>query len=354
MPLFIVQKIRLVALNKPIDNAIAGYVGTCIIFIQLSCNMKGLIMALQLLAIASDIAGGRRGSAKGVELLCKYLIDNQLMNIKAQHCIFPNLDELKNHTLHARAKYITFLYDFYKSFMPDLENMISRGHFPIILSGDHASALACVQAIQNVKAHERVGIVWIDAHADIHTPLSTPSGNVHGMPLAALIGQIPEHTMFYDEYSMWGKISKLSSSSIIPTDIVYCGLRSFEDAEYELIHKHNIYVASVNYLRKNMDACMEHIQKQLRFCQYVYLSVDVDVLDSGLFHSTGCNVPHGLTLHELQELTCLIIDRFKEQLIAFELSEFNPTLDASTQSDTVAIQHFLSSIIERLKDKVVL
>lgn len=306
-------------------------------------------MNIQILGIASDIAGGRLGQARGVEILCDYVRESKIALLDENNYLSPahkNLD-----TTNSKAKNIAHLYDFYSQRVSKcMESILQKGDFALILSGDHSSALASVQGLQNAMPNETVGIVWIDAHADIHTPFTSPSGNMHGMPLGALIGAGGSSDEVSDiESNYWDKLSSISKDSINPSHIVYCGLRSFEEGERRVIESNNIPVYSVENIMDNMQKCVDSILENLNSCTKIYISLDIDVLDSGVFQSTGCNVENGLSITSLKELMSSLFRAFGDRIAALEFSEFNPALPYSTPKDTQVMKDLLAFSIESIK-----
>lgn len=306
---------------------------------------------LQTLAIASDIAGAKLGSAKGVTLLCDYITQQGLAKLEISNYLIPTYENLAPPSKNAKAKYIALLYEFYvQQVIKSLESILRNNDFPLILSGDHASALACVQGIQNVMPNQNIGIIWIDAHADIHTPSSSPSGNIHGMPLAALIGSKAKHIDSLESL-YWQKLTSLSKVSINPKNIAYCGLRSFESSEKAIIDTHQICVCDVENLKNNLHSCVGMLEMALMSCEKIYVSIDVDVLDSNEFQSTGCNVDCGISWQDLKNLVALILKVFQKRIVAFEISEFNPILPNSRVQDAEMMKeflHFSTDILQQL------
>lgn len=309
-------------------------------------------MALEILGIASDIAGCRLGSANGVALLCDYMKKHNLGILHDRDYLTLDSANIQVAEKEDYAKHIALLYDFFKNQVAqNIMYMIHRQAFPFIISGDHSSALAAVQGVQNALPNDTIGIIWIDAHADIHTPLSTFSGNLHGMPLAALIGHKAANKNIITESQMqyWEKISNISKDSINPQNVIYCGVRSLEQAEQDVIDLHKIPLFSVESLRNDRESCIHAMQKHLSQSTKIYVSVDIDVLDCNVFESTGCNEINGLYENELLELVKDIIASFHHKIAAFELSEFNPKLGNKQQEDKEMVQDFLHKITESLR-----
>lgn len=309
-------------------------------------------MSLEILGVASDIAGCKLGAANGVALLCSYIAKHNLGILRDRNYLALDSRNIKVAKKDDYAKHIALLYDFFKNQVAkSVADIIHRQAFPFIISGDHSSALALVQGVQNALPNDTIGIVWIDAHADIHTPLSTFSGNLHGMPLAALIGHNAsnKNTITESQMQYWKKISNISKDSIKPQNVVYCGVRSLEQAEQDVIDLHNMPLFNVESLRNNREDCIQAMQKHLSQSTKIYVSVDIDVLDYGVFESTGCNEKDGLYIDELLLLTNDIIASFHDKIVAFELSEFNPMIGNKQQEDRDMIEYYLKNVIEYLR-----
>lgn len=309
-------------------------------------------MALEILGIASDIAGCRLGAANGVALLCAYMAKHNLGILHDSNYLALDSTNIQAAKKDDYAKYIAPLYDFFKNQVAqNVMDIIHRQDFPFIISGDHSSALALVQGLQNALPNDTIGIIWIDAHADIHTPLSTFSGNLHGMPLAALIGHkaANKNTITETQMQYWEKISNIAKDSINPQNVVYCGVRSLEQAEQDVIDSHNMPLFSVESLRNDRESCIKAMQLSLSQATKIYISVDIDVLDCNVFESTGCNEINGLYMDELLGLVVDIIASFHDKIAAFELSEFNPIIGNRQQEDKDMVQDFLHKVTESLK-----
>ncbi len=312
---------------------------------------------IEILGIASDIAGGKLGSAKGVALLCEYMRENNLAILHDENYLSLDSGTIPPAQKDDYTKHLVLLYDFFKDKVAKrAKAIICEKNFPFVISGDHSSALAVVQGIQNALPEETIGIIWIDAHADIHTPFSTFSGNLHGMPLAALIGHkaANKNTLTQSQEESWEKLMNISKDSIKPENIVYCGIRSLEKAEQDVIDSNNICVFDIESLQKSRAVCVAKMKEVLSQSTKIYVSVDIDVLDCSEFQSTGCNEPNGLSMQELIMLTKDIIKSFQHKIIAFELSEFNPTLGNTKEQDKAAVCNFLHEVTESLSDNIVL
>ncbi|MBP9159979.1 MAG: arginase family protein, partial [Flavobacteriales bacterium] len=169
-----------------------------------------------------------------------------------------------------------------------------------------------------------------DAHADLHSPWTTPSGNVHGMPLALLMniemkGQNRPKMFTLD---VWDRLRKIGSSGpkVLPQDLVFIGLRDFEEAEKAIIEEHKIKVITVADLRKKgAKAAVAETLAHLSTCDKIHVSFDVDSLDPTISVGTGTPVPDGLFLDEARELLTGFCAEPKT--VTLDVVEINPALD---------------------------
>ena len=206
-------------------------------------------------------------------------------------------------------------------------------NFPIILSGDHSSAGGTIAGIKKAYPGKRLGVVWIDAHADLHSPYTTPSGNVHGMSLAASVGSDNDkhraHELDHLTQQQWEKYKSLENISpkVNTDDIVLVGLRSSEDPEDYFIIENNIKKISVEEVRRSApDVVANDVLKYLSSCDLIYISFDVDSLDCDLVsYGTGTPVMNGFTEQEASGvINHLLIDK---RTCCLEVVEINPCLD---------------------------
>lgn len=195
-------------------------------------------------------------------------------------------------------------------------NSLEQGYSPFVLGGDHSIAVGTWSAIHHF--HQRdLGLIWIDAHLDSHTPETSPSQARHGMPLAVLMGQGEESLI-----SIGGPQAKVK-----PENLVIIGARSFETGEQELLNRLGVrifYGEEVHH--KGFDACLsEAIAQVTRNNQSFGISFDIDAFDPTIAPGTGAAEPDGLWEDEV--LTALTNILAHEKLLGFELVEFNPQLD---------------------------
>jgi arginase len=232
------------------------------------------------------------------------------------------------------AKHITTIVRIYENVAATIEQTLKEGHYPFILSGDHSSAGGTIAGIRNMWPDKKIGVIWIDAHADLHTPFTTPSGNLHGMPLAASLGvdnqddQINNPTQF--ELDEWEKLKHAGSlkicPKIAPRDLLYIDIRDMEQQEWDIIHRMGIkYFSPPKRKELGIANIVEETIRYFQDYDYVYVSFDVDSLDVNVSQGTGTPVPGGLSVDDAMYLWKNFFNWKKT--IAFEVTEINPLLD---------------------------
>lgn len=290
---------------------------------------------IKLVEVRSEIAAGTRGASLGIDAL-------KIASLDKTSDFFTKFDPINvpdaNNFLwrgnkHPHAKYIDGVYQVLKNVYSTIESLRLEKLFPIVLAGDHSTAAGTIMGIKAAHPEKRLGVIWIDAHADLHTPYTTPSGNMHGMPLAMCIqtdnrdceaNQPAEETVQY-----WEKIKKIGGDApkILAKDIVFISVRDTEAPEDFLIKKYGIKNFSTEEVRKlGITKVAAEVLAVLRDCDQIYISFDVDSLDSSISKGTGTPVANGLTVKEALELnTELIKDK---RVCCWEIVEVNPTLDS--------------------------
>ena len=205
------------------------------------------------------------------------------------------------------------------------EAMLSEGIFPIFLGGDHSISIGTVSGI--AKSSGRTGVIWLDAHADFNMPETSPSGNIHGMPLSALTGR--GHP---DLVGIGGE-----GASVRTEDIVILGLRSVDVKERGLLLKTGIRV----YTMKEIDAygiarVVRRALGDLSHLERIHLSFDLDVVDPDVAPGVGTPVRGGLTYREAH----LVMELVNEAGIVTSLDvvEVNPILDYSNETAELAVE----------------
>lgn len=241
-------------------------------------------------------------------------------------------DILFEENKHQYANYIEGVYTMENRVCENVYYNFKRGHFPLVLAGDHSTAYGTIAGLKKARPDIRLGVIWIDAHADINSPYTTRSGNMHGMPLAmagaednleSRINEPPKETIEY-----WEKIKKIGgvTPKINLSDVVFITVRDIEQPEQKLLDKYNIKNFTTTECRRlGIKEVARQTLQRLQDCDYIYISFDVDSMDSRYSEGTGTPVPNGLSVEEAMELNITLVKN--EKVCCWEMVEVNPTLD---------------------------
>ncbi len=304
----------------------------------------------------SEITAGTRGASLGPGAVMTAARNNN----KTFFGDFP-LEEVKemNHlldkpTVHQFAKRIDGLEVVFNSLNEKVSSILEKDQFPLVIAGDHGSAGGTIAGIKTAYPDKRLGVVWIDAHADLHTPYTTPSGNVHGMPLATAINEdnIPckSNDVPKDTISIWNNLKNLGGApKLLPEDLIFIGVRDTEAQEDALMDRLNIknyQVQEVN--EKGVEIVLSEIDKKLELCDIIYVSFDVDSMDpKDTSHGTGTPVDNGLNPHQAEEILTYFAAHQKTSCIEFV--EVNPCLDEKTNKMAEVTAGLVEKVINTLK-----
>ncbi len=199
------------------------------------------------------------------------------------------------------------------------------------------------------RPKSKLGVIWIDAHADLHTPYTTPSGNMHGMPLATAIAEDNEEMKVHDldekTTKAWEQLKSIGkiNQKVLPEDIVFISLRDFEKEEKFLIEKYDMKVITTGEVRRNgAENVSRKVLRYLSDCTDIYVSFDVDSLDSAISKGTGTPVSNGLREREAEDLISKFMQNRK--VCCFEITEVNPTLDKENLMAEIAFNILQRSV----------
>lgn len=221
-----------------------------------------------------------------------------------------------------------------------VEESLNNEHFPLCLGGDHSMALGAIGGIAAhcVKAGKELGVIWIDAHADMNTDETTPSGNIHGMPLAAALG-LGHETLT----GLNGITPKLR-----PENCVIIGARSIDDLEKQNIKQAGVQVYTMNDVDKlGIHRIISRVLKQFnQTVDHIHVSFDVDSVDPSVAPGVGTPVPGGLSYREAH----LLMETIAECgcMSSLEITEVNPILDYMNKSAEFTVEIVASSMGQRI------
>ncbi len=286
---------------------------------------------IQIVKVMSEIGAGTRGASLGFQAL-------EVAALSRGEDVFKRLPiseiETENQLLYDEietptAKRIRGIGLLYERLEKEVSYQLSDKAFPLVIAGDHSTAGGTIAGVKKAFPTSRIGVIWIDAHADLHSPYSTPSGNVHGMPMATALAldntsyKINEVKGITLEW--WNKL-KGPEPRLKPEDLVFIAVRSTEQAEDEIIKQNKIRNITVEELRrKGIEKAAEEAIELLSNCDHIYVSFDVDSMDSSISLGTGTPVAGGLWKEEALNLMVELAKNPK--VCCMEIVEINPCLD---------------------------
>ncbi|GBD07762.1 Arginase [bacterium HR21] len=299
--------------------------------------------SIALIGFPMDLGAGRRGVDMGPSALRIAGIAERLRELG-----YAVLDrgDIAIHTQEVQD-----IYDPRLKYLPEIAracrllsevvwHLLTEGHTPLALGGDHSMSIGSVAGVARWCRHhgKRLGILWIDAHGDLNTPESTPSGNIHGMPLAVILGYgTPELTTLAGFHPM-----------AECADVVLLGVRSLDPGERELIRTTGLRVYTMQDIDRRgiYPIALEALQYLRQRVDHLHVSFDVDVLDPSVAAGVGTPVPGGLSYREAH----LLMETIAESGGAHSLDvvEVNPILDTRNTSAVVAAELIASLMGKRI------
>lgn len=283
----------------------------------------------------SEITAGTRGASLGPEAVMTAARNKGSMLFGDYPIEYlPHFNHLMDRPIkYPYAKRIEGLVQVFSTVSESVKGHLERNQFPLVLASDHGSAGGTIAGICAAYPEKRLGVIWIDAHGDLHTPYTTPSGNMHGMPLATALAEdnieCQINNLHPDVYAHWEKLKNtgIAQQKIQPQDLIFISVRDTEPEEDAIIERLNIKNHTVDEIRaKGKEAILNEVIDQLAGCDIIYVSFDVDSMDPKFTsHGTGTPVDHGLmpeeALYFLEELAK------NEKTVCMEFVEVNPCLD---------------------------
>ncbi|WP_272149875.1 arginase [Tenacibaculum aiptasiae] len=294
-----------------------------------------MMKEIKIIKNRSDIGAGTRGSDMGIDAVEIAAINrnsNYFDSYEFEDVITEN-ESVYNKENNSFAKRINSVFNQCKRLSNHVKVNLQEGKFPIVISGDHSSALGTISGVKAANSTKRVGVVWIDAHGDLHSPYTSPSGNIHGMPLSAAISDDNLDCQINDvdreTSELWDRMKNIGTpgQKVLPEDIVFFGVRDTEEPENKQMDKHgikNYMVAEVRY--RGLEVCVKEALEKLSDCDVIYVSFDVDAMDCDMIsYGTGTPVPKGFDQHEIIAIINQLLE--SKKIACLEFVEINPLLD---------------------------
>jgi arginase len=252
--------------------------------------------------------------------------------------VIKNMEELK--VGNERARYLGEIARASGVIARKVERIIGLGHFPLVLGGDHSIAVGTVSGIAAFARREKrgVGMLWIDAHGDINTPETSPSGNIHGMPLAALLGYGASELT-----EIGGWIPKVDAANV-----ALVGIRSLDSGEKKRLKETGVQVHTMSEIdRHGVHQVMKKaIARVTDGTDFVHVSFDLDAIDPAVAPGVGTPVKGGLDYREAHLIMEVIAD--SGIMTSMEIVEANPILDQHNASAEFAVELIQSAFGKKI------
>lgn len=297
------------------------------------------MLNISVIGVPSDFGQNRRGVDMGPSALryagaieCLEKLGHQVEDLGDLH-----IDKKFHDQDHPTLKNVDGVVDVSKRLANEVSTIVKKGSFPIVLGGDHSIAIGTLAGL--AENYENLGVIWYDAHADMNTEETSPSGNIHGMPLAVAMGY--GANVLTDIQQAFQRVK--------PENIVLIGARSIDYGEKKFIREHGIQVYTMHDVdRLGMTSVMQEaiIHLEGQHVDGVHLSLDLDGIDPIYTPGVGTPVPGGLSYRESHLAMEMLQD--SNLITSLELVEVNPILDERNRTAEVAVTLLGSLMGEQL------
>jgi arginase len=288
------------------------------------------VRMVSLIGAPTDIGAGDRGARMGPEALRIAGLAEALQGRGIDVVDRGNLDGPRNPWQPPVDGYrhLDEVVAWNRAVMDAVGAELRQGRLPILLGGDHCLGVGSITAVARHcrDAGKQLRVLWLDAHADFNTHDVTPSGNVHGMPVACLCGIGPD------------ALTRLGGEApaVLPAQIRQIGIRSVDQGEKRLIKEHGLDVYDMRYIDEvGMKRAMEEALEGIDAETHLHVSFDVDFLDPSIAPGVGTTVPGGPNYREAQLVMEMIAD--SGRMGSLDIMELNPALDSRNATANLAV-----------------
>ncbi|MBL4771349.1 MAG: arginase [Planctomycetes bacterium] len=293
------------------------------------------------IGVPMDLGGGRRGVDMGPSAVRIAGVKKAVENLGIEFVDHGNVEVIAPESRvpeDPKARFLDEISDACTRLANDVEERMAEGDFPLVVGGDHSIAIGTVSGIASHfhKQDKKIGLIWFDAHGDMNTPETSESGNIHGMPLAALLGYGP------------GALTRLSRRfpAVDKTNAVLIGIRSLDKREREMVLESGIRCITMKEVDEHgiHKVMQEAIEIATNGTAGFHLSFDLDGTDPSVAPGVGTPVPGGISYREAH--TVLELCAESKKLVGLEMTEINPILDDRNRTAKVTVQ-FIESALGR-------
>jgi arginase len=298
---------------------------------------------IAIIGAPMDLGAGRRGVDMGPSAVRVANLNERVASLGYKVEDLGNIHVVQAESVDAGASSARYLHEIAATctrLANQVESAADQGKFPIVLGGDHSVAIGTVSGLAQRyrKQGERIGLVWIDAHADMNTPETSPSGNVHGMPLACCIGMGPkELTSIYD-----------FAPKVEPRNVAVIGLRSVDAEEKRNVQRAGVHAYTMRDIdERGLRAIMqEALEVANDGTEGFHLSFDMDAVEPHEAPGVGTPVKGGMTYREAHLAMETICDC--DRMLGLEMVEVNPVIDEANRTAILAVELVMSALGKRI------
>lgn len=279
-----------------------------------------------------DLGAGRRGTDMGASAIHVAGLIPQLKRLGHQIKRITSIGSQSFEALDVGEPSARFLDDILAvctQLKATVEEDLRNDYFPLVLGGDHSQAIGTISGLASHfrQNNKKLGVIWVDAHTDMNTPETSPSGNIHGMPLSTMLGKGHPRLIALNG----------AAPSLLPENVAIIGARDIDPIEAKTVRESGVGVYTMTEIDKRGAAvCFEEaIERVSRNSDGIHLSFDLDGVDPREAPGVGTPVPGGLSLRE-SHLICEMLCE-TGRLVGMEMVELNPTLDIANQTGKLAV-----------------
>lgn len=290
-----------------------------------------------------DLGAGRRGVDMGPSAMRVANLNAKLSSLDYKVEDLGNIAVEQQESSPAgprRARYLPQITEVCTRLAAVVERAADAGRFPLVLGGDHSVAVGTISGMGRHyhKRRKSLGLIWIDAHADMNTPATSPTGNVHGMPLACAIGRGPKSLTH-----LYGYAPKVD-----PKNVALVGLRNVDLSERSNVRRSGVRALTMRDIdERGFRSVMEEaVQVAAAGTGGIHLSLDMDAVDPALAPGVGTPVRGGITYREAHLAMEIICD--SGRLASMEVVEVNPVIDEGNRTALLAVELILSALGKRI------
>lgn len=298
---------------------------------------------IRIIGVPMDLGASRRGVDMGPSALRVAGLQGRIKQLGHQVEDIGNISVKQPEEMpygEKRAKYIEEIADACKDLGTAVQQSLEDGFMPLVLGGDHSIA---VGSISGVGAHFRkekksIGCIWLDAHSDMNTPETSPSGNVHGMPLSALMGYGTEE--LYDLFNYKPKIE--------PQNVALVGVRDLDSHEKKFIKKLGVKAFTMREIdeRGMREVMSDALKYAMDDTDGIVVSLDMDFVDPSDAPGVGTPVRGGVTYREAHLAMEMLAD--SEAMVSMEVVEINPVIDEHNRTALLGVELVLSGLGKKI------